>query len=175
MDEFIEEEMTIAEEQDAEGTSLNSHAFLRPISELRLLPVICIDVKHTIGDAIALMQDKKIGSLVITKNKELVGIFTERDILMRVIGIIEDWKNTSIAEVMTRGPQTLMEQDELAYVLNNMHLGGFRHIPIVDKNDIPVSMVSIKDVVNWILDQFPKEIDNLTGEPFRGRHEREGA
>jgi CBS domain-containing protein len=174
MSDFIDEEMNIADEQDT-STALSSETFLHPVEELSLPPVIALDIKSTVGQAIDLMQSKKIGSLVIVDGQRLMGIFTERDVLMRVIGKIEDWRNAPIHEVMTGSPQTLQKQDEIAYVLNNMHVGGYRHVPIVDENETPISMVSIKDVVSWILDHFPQEVTNLTGEPFRGEKSREGA
>ena len=121
------------------------------------------------------MQKKKIGSVVLTSNGELSGILTERDLLMKVLGIHDNWSSLKASDVMTAGPQSLQAGDEIAYVLNNMHVGGYRHVPIVDENEKPVGMVSIKDVVSWILDHFPQEITNLTGEPFRGKASREGA
>lgn len=175
-DDQIEDELQVSKEQDQAGTSLNSETFLNPISELSLPPVICVNGSCKLEEAIKLMQSKKVGSLIITDDKgELVGIFTERDVLNRVIGVIEDWKSQPISSVMTATPQTLQVGDEIAYVLNNMHVGGYRHVPIVDEDDKPVSMVSIKDVVSWVLDHFPKEITNLTGEPYRGEKSREGA
>jgi CBS domain-containing protein len=117
----------------------------------------------------------KIGSVVVTKDGKIEGIITERDILMKVIGILDDWKSTSVEKIMTPHPQILMPEDEVAYVLNNMHVGGYRHVPIVNEDEEPVSMISIKDVVSWLLDHFPVEIINLTGEPYRGPVSREGA
>ena len=175
MEDHLNEEMTIANEQDSAGTALTSETFLSPIKELKLPPVAGVESSTKLGDAIKLMQDKKIGSLIVTDNSRLIGIFTERDVLMKVIGVLDNWQEREISEVMTTGPQTLMDGDEIAYVLNNMHVGGYRHVPIVDENEAPVSMVSIKDVVSWILDHFPQEITNLTGEPFRGPKTREGA
>lgn len=175
-EDFIEEELQVSKEQDHEGTSLDSNTFLCPISEISLPSVISVNYKMKLKEAISLMQKRKVGSLVIIDDKdELVGIFTERDVLMRVIGIIANWEETPLSDVMTATPQTLQKGDEIAYVLNNMHVGGYRHIPIVDENDRPISMVSIKDVVRWVLDHFPKEITNLTGEPYRGVKSREGA
>jgi CBS domain-containing protein len=173
MNDKFDEESKVAREQDSDGTALNSDSFLHPIKELRLPKVIGLDQGTTLKAAIGLMQEKKIGSIVVTDKDELVGIFTERDVLMRVIGILSDWESKTLASVMTTDPQSLMEHDEIAYVLNNMHVGGYRHIPIVDEKDHPVSMVSIKDVVSWIMEHFPGEILNLTGEPFRGPTNRD--
>lgn len=174
-DDHLDDEIQVAKEQDRKGTSLESDTFLGPISELSLPKLITVESDMKLGEAIALMQSKGFGSLVVVENDELVGIFTERDVLMRVIGKLEDWQKVAISQVMTPAPQTLQAGDEIAYVLNNMHVGGYRHVPIVDENERPVSMVSIKDVVSWVLDHFPKEITNLTGEPYRGKKSREGA
>ena len=137
--------------------------------------VIALDESTSLGDVVGLMQEKRIGSVVLTNSGELSGILTERDLLMKVLGLHENWKSMKASDVMTARPQALQAGDAIAYVLNNMHVGGYRHVPIVDENEKPVGMVSIKDVVSWILDHFPQEITNLTGEPFRGKTSREGA
>ncbi len=169
----FEDESQIAKEQDMKATALSSDRFLKPIKELNLPKAIGLDKGTTIKEAVKLMQSKKIGSVVVLDKKNLVGIFTERDILMRVIGIIPDWENKPISSVMTEEPQCLMEKDEIAYILNNMHVGGYRHIPIINDKNEPLAMVSIKDMVNWILSHFPAEIMNLTGAPFRGSQNRD--
>lgn len=175
MTDQLEEELQIASEQDASGTALSAETFRCTIEEIKMPKVICVDRSSSIKNVIAIMQDKKIGSVVVTQDGELYGIVTERDILMKVICLIDDLENTSVSEIMTEDPQSLRKEDEIAYILNNMHVGGYRHIPIVNENDEPVSMISIKDVVSWILDHFPQEITNLTGEPYRGQASREGA
>jgi CBS domain-containing protein len=175
MSDQIDEEFQVAKEQDSGGTALSSDTFTEPIKNVRMPKVLCVDVSTKVGEAVQCMQKNKIGSVVVTKNGKLEGIITERDILMKVIGLIDDWKNTSVSEIMTPNPQCLMPQDEIAYVLNNMHVGGYRHVPIVNEDDVPISMISIKDVVSWLLDHFPMEIINLTGEPYRGPVSREGA
>lgn len=175
MDDQIEEDQEIAEEQDETRTSLSAESFNSPISSIKSPSVITLDEETTLGDTVKLMQERGIGSIVLTRNTELAGIITERDLLMKVLGIVDNWKDLKVKDFMTEDPQSLESGDELAYVLNNMHVGGYRHVPIVDKANTPVSMISIKDVVSWILDHFPQEITNLTGEPFRGKSDREGA
>lgn len=175
MDDHLKEEAQIAKEQDSTGTSLSSESFTHPIKEISMPQVIALEESTALGEVVKLMQDKKIGSVVLTNSGELTGILTERDLLMKVMGLKDDWKNIKASEVMTANPQNLQADDEIAYVLNNMHVGGYRHVPIVDENDKPVAMISIKDVVSWILDHFPQEITNLTGEPYRGKVSREGA
>jgi CBS domain-containing protein len=175
MNDGIEEEINIANEQDSKGTALSADTFTTPIKEILTPKVIGVDEKTSIKKVIEILQSKKMGSVVVTKDGVLTGIVTERDILLKVICIITDLENTPVTEIMTVNPQSLQKEDAIAYVLNNMHVGGYRHIPIVNEKDEPVSMISIKDVVSWILDHFPQEITNLTGEPYRGEISREGA
>ena len=176
MNENIDEELKIMEEiENVNETVFSADTFKNAISELNLHKVRALDVKASIKDAINLMQKFHIGSVVITENEELVGIITERDILMKVVGLISDIDKKPVSEIMTEDPLSLREGDMLAYVLNNMHVGGYRHVPIVDESNRPVSMVSIKDVMNFILDCFPEDITNITGEPYRGPIQKEGA
>lgn len=175
-DDIIDEELQIAKEQDEQGDKvLNSKMFELPISELGLPKAICLEEDHCIADALNLMQEKKIGSIIVTNNRKLSGIITERDILLKVAGLPIDLHEEKLSAVMTPNPACLQENDMIAYVMNNMHVGGYRHVPIIDNNNIPISIVSIKDVMSFILDYFPEEIQNITGEPFRGLHLRESA
>lgn len=174
MSNEIDEEAKIAKEQDSLGTSLSSESFTHPIREIKMPSVIAIDQETTLDKVVKMMQEKKIGSIVLTKDGKLSGILTERDLLNKVLGIDDNWKSKKASVFMTAEPQTLQTGDAIAYALNNMHVGGYRHIPIVDENNKPVSMISIKDVVGWVLDHFTQEVSNLTGEPFRGDVSREG-
>ena len=121
------------------------------------------------------MQQKKIGSVLITKKGKLAGIITERDILNKVIGKMDDFKTRPVTDAMTPNPLRLMPGDMIAYVMNNMHVGGYRHVPIVNEKDEPISIISIKDVMTFILDYFPEDVTNTVGEPYRGPAHREGA
>lgn len=175
MSDFIEDELSIADEQDFGGAALNSETFLSPISELALPPLVTVETTCSIEKVLQKMQEHNIGSVVCIENSKLAGIVTERDFLMKVTGKIKDLQKTNVEEIMTPNPQALMAKDEIAYLLNNMHVGGYRHVPIVNAENEPISIVSIKDVVSWVLDHFPQEIINLTGEPYRGPVNREGA
>ena len=176
MNDMLEEELQIMEEQLLENPKvLNEEIFKLPIEKLNVSKCFSVDESANIYETVESMQKKKIGSVVITKNGKLTGIITERDILMKVVGKISDLKNTKVKEVMTADPIALRSEDMIAYVMNNMHVGGYRHVPIVNENEEPVGMISIKDVMSFILDYFPESILNITGEPFRGPVSRESA
>ena len=175
-DDIIDEELQIAKEQDqADEKILNAKLFELPIEELELNEALSTEEGTSIANALTIMQENRIGSILITRNKKLTGIVTERDIFLKVAGFPIDLDTENVESIMTPDPVSLMKTDMIAYIMNNMHVGGYRHVPIVDENHVPVSIVSIKDVMSFILDYFPEEIQNITGEPFRGPHLRESA
>lgn len=178
MEDIIDEEIRIMHEQDADPTVLTSDTFKKPISELSMRKIITIPRGAKIKDAVDLMQKYRFGAVIISENddpKKLAGIFTERDLLLKVIGKVPNFLEISIEDVMTKDPFVLQQGDKIAFLMHNMHVGRFRHIPIVDNDHNIVSIVSIKDVNSYILDHFPQAITNITAEPFRGQSKREDA
>ena len=77
---------------------------------------------------------------------------------------------------MTANPESLRMTDSIAYALNKMSVGGYRHIPLVDNASAPVGVISVKDIINYIVRFFPKSIMNLPTLPRQNyTQEREGA
>jgi CBS domain-containing protein len=106
----------------------------------------------------------------------LLGIFTERDVLLRVAGAGLDTRRTVVSSVMTPDPETLTMRDELAWVLNLMAVGGFRHVPIVDDAGKPIAIVSMQHIVERLVECFPKAVLTLPPRPGADiAHTREGA
>ncbi len=173
-EEELEEEIQIGKERD-KRTTLNSDIFKLPISELLMPPAAALDIGASIGEAVGLMQREKCGSVLITRKGKLAGIITERDVLNKVIGKMEDFKTRPVSDAMTPDPLRLRPGDMIAYVMNNMHVGGYRNVPIVNEQDEPVAVICIRDVLSFILDYFPEDVMNTVGEPYRGPAEREGA
>ena len=99
--------------------------------------------------------------MLITDNNKLKGILTERDILLKVTGKGFDLDIVTVYEFMTEDPEYLSPEDPLAYALNKMHIGGFRHVPIVNDSMCPVGLISISNIISTIADYFSMEIINL--------------
>jgi CBS domain-containing protein len=129
-------------------------------------PAISVTIDTPIDEAIRLMQTKRIGCVLVTSRDKLFGIFTERDVLKKIVGASFDLKATPIAEVMTPNPHALNVDDTIAYALNYMDLGGYRHIPVVNQHFEPVGVVSVKDIVSYVVERFADEILNLPPHPF---------
>jgi signal-transduction protein with cAMP-binding, CBS, and nucleotidyltransferase domain len=102
-----------------------------------------IDANARVDDAIARMQSEGIDCLLVTEGEALVGIFTDRDAILKVAGKAAGTQ--TVREVMTPDPVILRSGDPVAVAINKMAVGGFRHVPIV-KAGVPVAVVSAKDV-----------------------------
>lgn len=111
----------------------------------------------TVIKAARLMQKKQIGALLVTKGGRLVGIFTERDVLFRVIANERDPQTTRLEKVMTHNLQTIHPDRPLGHALHLMYEGGFRHVPVVE-NGQPVGMVSARDALGPELEDFVYEL-----------------
>jgi CBS domain-containing protein len=92
--------------------------------------------------------------LVRDENQKIVGILTERDILLKAVGVHGDLMALAVRDIMTPDPVILREDDTIAIALHKMAVGGFRHIPFVD-GDGTTLMVSIQDVFEHVAPYIP--------------------
>ncbi len=131
--------------------------------------------QDSVTEAVRCMQGEHRGAVIITEDgtpaTPMIGIFTERDVLFRIVDGGRNPATLAIGEVMTTDPESLLDTQTVAEVLQLMSVGGFRHVPVVDSAGRPAFMVSVKDVVQFLVDSFANEILNLGGDRTR---EREG-
>ncbi len=88
---------------------------------------------------------------------ELIGIFTEKDFIKKVAAKKTWWKRIKLYEVMTIYPHSFRPENNVLDVVKKMHKGKFRHIPIVNEYNQPLYMISVKDIVSWIVSFYPRE------------------
>jgi CBS domain-containing protein len=175
-DDIILEEETIAEERAAEAARLGAAILHQPISALATLkPAVSVPPTATVRQAIARMNQHSAGCVLVEDQGRLVGIFTERDVLTKIVGSGVDIDHTTVETVMTRDPEALRPDDRVTYALNKMSVGGFRHIPLVDDHGHPVGVVSMRNVVDYMVDLFRTEVLNLPPQPHHFARAREGA
>lgn len=130
---------------------MDSKTLRSPISILNPAKPICVNSDAPISDAIAMMRDKHIGCVCVVEDNHLVGILTERDILKKIVGGKLDINATRVANVMTASPEYLFEDDQLAFALNRMHVGGFRHIPLINLKGQPTGLISVRDIIRHLV------------------------
>jgi CBS domain-containing protein len=95
------------------------------------------------------MVDRDVGAALVTEGSRLTGILTERDVLRAVAAGIRD--DTTVADWMTRDPETMGSDDTTLQAAVLMIHGGFRHLPLMDGDDV-VGMLSIRDLMRVVLD-----------------------
>lgn len=123
---------------------------------------VCVRETMSVQDAVAAMLARRhAGVLVVDDANRLVGIFTERDVLTRVVGKGLDLARTPVSEVMTRDPEVLHLRDRVAHALHSMAVAGYRTVPIVDERGQPTGVVTASDVIRWLAGLFPEEVLNL--------------
>jgi CBS domain-containing protein len=173
--EYVKEELERLSSAPKELPTLSSDSFRKPLQQLMSKDAITVEEDQTVGEAMAKMQQSEYGAVLVTHDGKLTGMLTERDLICHVIGVVDDYEQARVGDVMQRDPIRLQKSDPIVYALHDMQVEGYRHVPIVDAEDRPVSVVSIKDVVRYILSHFPKDVYNVTPEPYRGPKKREGA
>jgi CBS domain-containing protein len=114
----------------------------RPSTMSRPQPPLVVDTVSTLAGTIARMREGSRGCALVIDAGRLVGIFTERDVLMRVVGRPIDFERTAIRDNMTRDQVTLPSDSSVAFVLNRMLIEGFRHIPLIDEQGRPYQIPS---------------------------------
>src|SRR5207244_2824892 len=139
--------MKMSEFDDAyeDREKLHGAILTEAISSLNPAKAVTVRPSATVLDAVHLMNQKKCGCVCVTEGEKLVGIFTERDVIRKIVEQGLDTKKTTVEKVMTRSPETLTARDKIAFALNKMHVGGFRHVPLVEHGKL-TGIISIKDI-----------------------------
>jgi CBS domain-containing protein len=158
-DTVTRREREMSEEQKLGEAILHAH-----LGELEPKPAISVDESASIHDAIQSMLEHQIGAVLVVRGGRAVGIFTERDVLRRVADTGMD-RGRPVTEVMTPNPETLSLDAGIAFALNRMIVRGYRHVPIVDKDGRPVAVLSVREVVAYIVSLLPARVLNLPPEP----------
>ena len=126
-----------------------------PISTLDYKQPDTVQIGSPVSTAIGMMQEGGRGCvLVVDEAEQLVGIITERDLLRHVSGQRAAATDFKVEQVMTANPETLRASDPIAFALNLMHLGHFRHLPLCVWDDqgeaYPIGIISTRDILEHI-------------------------
>ena len=125
------------------ATAFHGRLLGERLDELRPPKPEIVETSTDVDEAIRRMHDKGIDCVLVVENGRLVGIFTDRDAVLKVAGT--RLADRSIGSLMTRDPVVLRHDETIAVAINKMAVGGFRHIPIVEDGR-PTGVVSARDV-----------------------------
>jgi CBS domain-containing protein len=127
---------------------------IRSVLEPRKL--VLAPPQASVDDAARLMKEAHVGAVLIVEKGRLIGIFTERDAVYRVLAARRDPLLTRLAEVMTPDPVAVSPDETFGYALLLMHDNGFRHAPVVE-NGRPIGVVSTRHALDPELEEFTAE------------------
>jgi CBS domain-containing protein len=174
MPEQIEEYLIAAEERERSvRRTLDSRTIHEPLRLLNPRSPMSVAPSATLREAVAIMREHHIGCVLVVEGDRLAGILTERDLLLKMEGA--DLAQP-VSRFMTPDPETLQLDDPIVWALNRMAVGGYRHVPLVDGDGRPVGILSVKDIVHYIVALFPNEVLTLPPDPARAEvwFERDG-
>ena len=117
------------------------------------LPV-AVAPQTPVGEVLQKLVAQSIGCVIVVEDEELVGIFSERDALQKLNVDIETLRERPVSDYMTAAPQTLEADSKVAFAVQRMDLGSYRHVPIVDDQGRPVGIVSVRDILRYLADKM---------------------
>lgn len=173
--EYFADELKNMEELMQERViQLKGEAFEVPLKTLNLKEPIVVETGTSLDEVIQCLVENHIGCVLVVENGILKGIFTERDVIMKVVEEVKDY-SMPVDNFMTPNPKVLKMDDTILQALELMHGGGYRHVPVVNEKKQPEAVVSIKDIVAYMVEFFPEDVLNLPPHPIRvGTRDREG-
>lgn len=134
------------------------------VADLTAAQAVTVPPSATIREAIERMQSAHAGCLFVAEGDRLVGVFTERDVLKRVLGKGAACDAT-IQQVLTSSPTTVTPDQSIRDALRKMIDGGYRHLPVVDKRGRILGRVTVREIVHYMVEHFPKAVYNLPPRP----------
>ena len=122
-------------------------------------PPIIVEPDATVANSLSLLKRYKKGCVLVVDQDKLVGICTERDLMKKIVDPHRLY-STRISEIMTPNPQTLTITDSIEKIIQLMHKGGYRHVPIVEQGKL-IGYISVIDIIDYLAENFPHGIFNL--------------
>ena len=130
----------------------------RPIRQIIAgQPPVTAAASITVTAAAQIMKERNVGALMVVDGDKLVGVFTERDALFRIVAEGKSGDTTPLSDVMTREPKTVTADKPFLHALQLMHEGGFRHLPVVEDERL-LGIVSVRDALGPELESFVYEL-----------------
>jgi CBS domain-containing protein len=140
---------------------------------LAMDPPAVFDVETPLREVVRRMRDENVGCALLTRDGELAGVFTERDLVVRVLGNKGAF-DLPVGEWMTPDPERVTRTDTVRKTVRLMQQRGFRSVPVVDDVGRIIGCVRHKDIINYLAEHFSEQVLNLPPNPEQIALEREG-
>jgi CBS domain-containing protein len=154
--------------------NLTRNLKVESVSRLQPTAPLQVQPSQSVADAVTRMRQEGVGCVLVCDAGRLVGIFSERDLMRRVLAAGKPL-SVPIAEVMTPDPVAVQPKEAIGSAVKRMEEGGYRHLPVVDEKGRPLGVLSVKRIVHYLVEHFPGTVYNLPPDPGAVQQEREGA
>jgi CBS domain-containing protein len=129
------------------------------VSLLQTDDYVCIEPSTSLADAIEAMKKDEGGCAIVCEGERVVGVFTERDLLAKIVGMNIDLQ-APVSEWMSREVSALTREATIGEAVSIMNEKSFRNIPLVNDGGL-VGSISVFDVISYLAESYPKETMNL--------------
>lgn len=140
---------------EPQGNEVEQGICAHNISVLCPRQPVCVGPEAPVREVIAEMADKNVGCVLVEESANLLGVFSERDVLNKVAldpGALE----RPVSDFMTTSPATATKSESIAFVLQTMDLGGYRHVPIVNSAEIATGLISARDILRFLAVRYAR-------------------
>lgn len=144
------------------------------IVTLKLASPLFVPSGSSIRQVVETIQQAQAGAVLVVEGKRLIGIMTERDVLMKVVARDVNY-DEPVDKFMTPNPRTLKPADTIGDAINLMNEAGLRNIPIVDESGEAIALFRVRDVIHHLAEAFPEHVLNLPPRPHQKMKTAEGA
>lgn len=153
-------------------TSSKTRALQEPVGRLEPVPAVCVEPKTRLADVYEAMRKASTGCVIVAQGGKAVGIFTERDFVMKVAGLAGP--ETPVEKVMTKDPVTATPKTTIGQAIELMHGGKFRNLPVLDEKKRPAGLLTVNRIIKYLAALYPVEVYNLPPKPDQVEETPEG-
>lgn len=153
---------------------LRENLYQGDVAQLPLQEPLTVSPETSVRQTVETMRRARAGYALVCRGPQLLGIFTDRDLIKRILVPRVD-PASPIEPYMTPEPVTIRRSDPIASAIRIMFQGHYRHLPVVDHDDVPVGVASAKHIVAYLVDHYPFTVYNLPPRPGQVQRTREGA
>lgn len=131
------------------------------VIKIAQVPAPKVTAEASVLEAVRIMEQAAVGAAAVVEGDRLVGIFSERDVMLRVVAAQRDPQKTSVGEVMTRALETATEETDSAEALELMVSRHIRHLPIVDREGNLAGLLSIRNLLRYHVEDLVQQLNSL--------------
>jgi CBS domain-containing protein len=147
------EQPLVGDESMPTSSSVEQNLLRETVIGIATAPPIIVQPERPVAEVLELLVDHAIGCVVVADGDTPVGIFSERDALLRIGARVESLRDQPVSRFMTAPPETLDGDAPIAFALHMMNIGGYRHLPVMNAGRI-VGVVSIRDILQYLAGQL---------------------